>query len=188
MKRYAIAVAMVAATAGAALANETRVYSDVSDATFQCVRETSAARQGTHYEATGVGSGTATTSSTLWTVVMDYVFAAETQSLRYGLVHKSWIVPADAVWAGIEAMITECRRGAERRSTSAMSTTFSVGRALPCHRSIDSVPATWIGSPSRASNFCPTGVSVARKAIAFSEIPASVVRPTRTWLPLTTSA
>lgn len=104
-----LAMAIVAGSASTVLADNSRLFTDVSEAVFQCVKETSSARQGTIYAPEGANSGTATTSSTLWTVVMNFAFSAESKSLAYTLVQKSWIVPTNAVWAGIGDMIAECR-------------------------------------------------------------------------------
>lgn len=97
------------ASAQAMAAAQSRTFADVTSDVFQCVKETSASRQGTIYASTDGLNGTATTSSTLWIVVMEYAFSAETESLRYTMIRKSWVVPAQSVWSGIDEMITECR-------------------------------------------------------------------------------
>ena len=97
------------ASAPALAAGESRAFADVTAEVFQCVKETSSSRQGTLYASTDDVSGTATTSSTLWIVVMEYAFSLETESLNYSMIRKSWVVPTDAVWSGIADMITECR-------------------------------------------------------------------------------
>ena len=100
-------LSLVAAPAFAAA--KSRTFADVTADVFQCIKETSANRQGTIYSSTDGTNGTATTSSSLWIVVMEYTFSPETQSLRYSMIRKSWVVPASAVWSGIEDMIAECR-------------------------------------------------------------------------------
>ena len=99
-------VSLAPATAHAA--PQSRTFTDVTADVFQCVRETSASRQGTIYVSTDGLNGTATTSSTLWIVVMEYAFSPQTESLRYTMVRKSWVVPAGSVWSGIDEMISEC--------------------------------------------------------------------------------
>jgi hypothetical protein len=68
------------ASAPAMAAAQSRSFADVTSDVFQCVKETSASRQGTIYASTDGINGTATTSSTLWIVVMEYAFSAETES------------------------------------------------------------------------------------------------------------
>lgn len=108
--RTSLLALLVAAPASqAAAAPDSRVYSDVSPGVFACVKDTSFSQQGTIYVEAEDGHGTATTTSSLWSVVMDYAFTPETRNLEYWLVRKTWIVPADAIWSGIADMIATCR-------------------------------------------------------------------------------
>ncbi len=107
--RASLLVLLVAAPAGPSMAAASHTYSGVTPAVFACVKSTSMEAQGTVYVETEANHGTATTTSTLWSVVMDYVFSPETQDLQYWMVHKTWVVPADAVWSGIAEMIASCR-------------------------------------------------------------------------------
>ncbi len=102
-------VLVFAVPASSALALDSHTYADVTPAVFACVKETSQTRQGTIYSEAGSDRGTATTASSLWTVVMDYVFSPESGDLQYWLRRKTWIVPTGAVWNGIADMIAECR-------------------------------------------------------------------------------
>lgn len=107
--RIALSAILAAAPASEAFAAESRTFNNVTPAVFDCVKRTSEAQQGTVYVETEANRGTATTSSTLWTVVMDYVFTPDTGDLEYELVRKTWIVPADTIWSGIADTIAGCR-------------------------------------------------------------------------------
>jgi hypothetical protein len=104
-------VAALALTAGAtgAAAADMRTYQGVTQASFDCVKSTSEIEHGTVYESADGRSGTATTTSSLYTVRMSFQFDPAAGSLAYTLVGKSFIVPASAVWSGIETAITGCR-------------------------------------------------------------------------------
>ncbi|MCC6735458.1 MAG: hypothetical protein IT534_04950 [Bauldia sp.] len=103
------ALALGASATGAAAASAPRTFRDVTPAIFECVKATSEAQHGTIYDSADGLTGTATTSSSLYTVRMSFAFDPAAGSLAYTLVSKSLIVPASAVWSGIETALTGCR-------------------------------------------------------------------------------
>ncbi|MCW5715897.1 MAG: hypothetical protein KIT43_15405 [Bauldia sp.] len=111
-RRSALAamVALAAAgTASAAFAADGRTYDAVTPAIFDCVKTTSSAEHGTVYESADGLSGMAVTASSLYTVRLDFTFDPAAGSLAYTLVSKTFIVPASAVWSGIEDALNRCR-------------------------------------------------------------------------------
>jgi len=110
-----IAIAILAAACAAAgsasnaLAADGRTFSAVTPAIFECVKATSSAEHGTVYENVDGLAGTAVTASSLYTVRLAFTFDPAAGSLAYTLVSKSFIVPASAVWSGIEDALNRCR-------------------------------------------------------------------------------
>ena len=99
----------VAGSASAAFAADGRTFSAVTPAILECVKTTSSSEHGTVYESADGLSGTAVTASSLYTVRLDFTFDPVAGSLAYTLVSKSFIVPASAVWSGIEDALNRCR-------------------------------------------------------------------------------
>ena len=91
-----------------ASATETRNFGGVTPAIFECVKVTSEAANGPIYEPRHADRGTATTTSTLWAVILDYVFDPALGEITYSLVHKTWLVPLSPIWQGIEQYIANC--------------------------------------------------------------------------------
>ena len=89
-------------------AAEVRTFGGVTPAIFECIKTTSEAANGTIYEPRNADRGTATTTSAIWAVVLDYVFDLAAGEIAYTLVHKTWIVPLSPVWQGIEDYIAGC--------------------------------------------------------------------------------
>lgn len=103
------AASAVAGSASAAFAADGRTFSAVTPAIFECVKTSSSTEHGTVYESTDGLSGTAVTASSLYTVRLGFAFDPASGSLAYTLVAKSFIVPANAVWSGIEDALNRCR-------------------------------------------------------------------------------
>jgi hypothetical protein len=104
-----MAAAFVAAGTTTALAADGRTFSAVTPGIFECVKASSSTEHGTVYESADGLSGTAVTASSLYTVRLDFTFDPTAGSLAYTLVRKSFIVPAAAVWSGIEDALNRCR-------------------------------------------------------------------------------
>ncbi len=111
-RRSALIVLGAIATAGAATgaaAADGRTYDAVTPAIFECVQAASSAEHGTVYESPDGLSGSAITASSLYSVRLDFAFDPAAGRLAYTLVSKSFIVPASAVWSGIEDALSRCR-------------------------------------------------------------------------------
>jgi hypothetical protein len=104
-----LAAVVATGSATVAAAADGRAYDAVTPAIFECVKTTSSAEHGTVYESADGLSGTAVTSSSLYSVRLDFVFDPAAGSLAYTLLSKSFIVPTSAVWSGIEAALAGCR-------------------------------------------------------------------------------
>lgn len=91
--------------------SDSKTYHGVTQAIFDCVKQTSEKEHGTVYTPDG-NKGTSTTSGTGWEVKMDFDFNPASGDLYYKITHKTWIVPVASVWDGIESTINGCRKKA----------------------------------------------------------------------------
>jgi hypothetical protein len=108
VSRFALGSIGLLAFAVPAAAQESRTFPGVTPAVFECMRSKSEARDGTVYEPRDANRGTATTSSPLWSIVIDFVFEPATGDLHYTVVRKTFLIPVQAVWDGIVNLIAEC--------------------------------------------------------------------------------
>jgi len=90
--------------------SDSKTYHGVTQAIFDCVKETSTAKHGTVYDPADGNKGTSSTSGTGWSVDMTFDFNPTTGDLSYTITHKTWIVPVNQVWSGIADTINECRK------------------------------------------------------------------------------
>lgn len=95
-------------SAGGARAADSQTFHGVTAAMFDCIKATSIAEHGTVYAPANAIAGSATTSSSLWQVVVDFALDPATGDLTYTLVRKTWIVPAGTMWDGLAATVRGC--------------------------------------------------------------------------------
>jgi hypothetical protein len=87
-----------------------KIFHGVTPAVFACVKTTSEQQHGTKYVPADGNKGTATTSTSMYEVVLGFDYNPATGDLTYTLIKKSWIVPIDSVWSGIGDTINSCRK------------------------------------------------------------------------------
>jgi hypothetical protein len=85
-------------------------YHGVTQAVFNCVKQTSASQHGTVYTPPDGNSGTSKTTGTGWEVDMTFDFNPTSGDLAYTITHKTWIVPEAQIWSGIADTINGCRK------------------------------------------------------------------------------
>ena len=90
--------------------SESKTVHGVTEQIFECVKTTSNEQHGTVYDPATGNSGTATTSTSTYTVKLNFTFDPGTGDLTYTIVHKTWIVPTSAIWTGIGDTINGCRK------------------------------------------------------------------------------
>jgi hypothetical protein len=81
----------------------------VAPAIFSCVKTETQQQHGTNYVPKDANKGTATSSTPMYSVVLDFDFNPASGDLTYTLIGKSWIVPISEVWSGIGDTTNTCR-------------------------------------------------------------------------------
>lgn len=90
--------------------SDSRTYYGVTQQVFDCVRTTSEKEHGTVYAPPDSNQGTASSESTTWTVVLAFDFDPTTGALAYKIQKKTWIVPASAIWEGLQETLNGCKQ------------------------------------------------------------------------------
>lgn len=88
--------------------SNSRAYSGVTLAMFECVKTTSTKEHGTKYDPADSPSGTATSSGTLWSVLMKFSLDPSTEVLTYTLVKETGFATPEEAWGGIEDTLKGC--------------------------------------------------------------------------------
>jgi hypothetical protein len=90
--------------------SDMKVFNGVTPAIFACLKTTSGEQHGTKYAPPDGNQGTATTETSMYSVVLGFNFDPSASTLTYTLIKKSWIVPIGEVWNGITDTINSCRK------------------------------------------------------------------------------
>lgn len=89
--------------------SDTKVYHNVTQEIFDCVKKKSAEEHGTVYDPPDADKGTSTTDSIVGKVVLEFDLNTETGDLTYTLTKKPVLAPEHEIWNGIEQAINNCR-------------------------------------------------------------------------------
>lgn len=90
--------------------SDMKAFNGVTPAIFSCLKATSGQQHGTKYAPPDGNQGTATTETSMYSVVLGFNFDPSSGVLTYTLIKKSWIVPINEVWNGIADTINSCRK------------------------------------------------------------------------------
>ena len=92
--------------------DSTRIYTNVTESIFACVQMVSQEEQGTIYTSIGEFEGTATTNTVVGESIMRYQLLPEISTIVYYIEVKPRLAPSNAVWSGIQSIITICQESA----------------------------------------------------------------------------
>jgi hypothetical protein len=87
---------------------EEKTFDNITEAVFQCLKQTSAKKLGTVYVPPEAHQGVATTQTVVGEIVMRFDLDSSNQKLTYEIEKKPAFVSAQQIWENIEAAITRC--------------------------------------------------------------------------------
>jgi hypothetical protein len=87
---------------------EEKTFDNVTEAIFQCLKQTSVEKLGTVYAPPEAHQGTATTQTIVGEIVLRFDLDQPNQKLTYEIQKKPVIVSAKQIWENIEAAISAC--------------------------------------------------------------------------------
>ncbi len=87
---------------------KTRSFGGVTSAIWECVKTTSYNEHGTVYAPPGATQGTATTSTPVGDVVLDFNYESSKDTVTYTITKKPFIVSDNTIWDGIQETIDGC--------------------------------------------------------------------------------
>ena len=93
---------------GAFIMSDCKTYNNVTQAIFDCMKQTSGVQHGTVYDPATGTKGTATTSTAVGKVVLSFDLNTAANSITYCVVSKPWIVTDDEIFNGIAGSISSC--------------------------------------------------------------------------------
>jgi hypothetical protein len=87
-------------------------FSNVSQACWDCVQQSSMSQHGTVYDPPPPATqGTSTTVTVVGVVKLSFDFQAAAQTVVYTIISKPWIVTESEIWDGISKSIQACGGG-----------------------------------------------------------------------------
>ncbi|CAN5115298.1 hypothetical protein BH09BAC6_BH09BAC6_07610 [soil metagenome] len=89
---------------------KTKTFNGVTPAIWECVKTTSLQEHGTIYAPAGATKGTATTSTIVGDVVLNFDFESSAGTVTYTIVKKPFIVGESTIWDGIQDTIDSCNQ------------------------------------------------------------------------------
>ena len=89
---------------------DARIFDNVTEAIFQCLKQTSAEKLGTVYVPPEACQGTATTQTIVGEIVMRFDLDQPNNRLTYEIQKKPVMVSAKQIWENIEAAINACSK------------------------------------------------------------------------------
>lgn len=103
-------VALAQAAAAAPVAADSKTFSGITPAVFECVKATSKKEHNTDYIAADGNKGEAVTKVFLiGTVTLDFDLDPATSTIKYTIKSKPNIVGASKIWDGIQETIDRCK-------------------------------------------------------------------------------
>ena len=89
---------------------ESRTFEGVSAATWERMQAAGRDNHGTVFEEASDSRGTATTSTPVGTIVLDYAFDPADEQITYTIVKKPMLAASSLIWGGIAATLERCRQ------------------------------------------------------------------------------
>jgi hypothetical protein len=87
---------------------KTRSFGGVTQAIWECVKTTSYQQHGTKYVPPDGNQGTATTSTLIGDVVLNFDYDPTKDTVTYTIVKKPFLVSEHQIWNGIQETIDGC--------------------------------------------------------------------------------
>ena len=87
----------------------TRSFSGVTQAVWECVKTTSYQKHGTNYVPADGNQGTATTSTGVGEIVLNFDYNPTNETVTYTIVQKPMIITDGEIWMGIQETIDGCQ-------------------------------------------------------------------------------
>jgi hypothetical protein len=88
---------------------KTRSFAGVTQAVWECVKTTSYQQHATKYVPPDGNQGTATTSTIVGDVVLNFDYDPTKDTVTYTIVKKPFLVTDDKIWNGIQETIDGCQ-------------------------------------------------------------------------------
>lgn len=89
-----------------------RTFDDVSFDVWERVKSIARERFGTTFDPESSPEGTATTSTPIGDVVIDYALDAASEQITYTLRRKPMLILSGQIWSGLAETIDRCRQQA----------------------------------------------------------------------------
>lgn len=89
---------------------DSRTFEDVSSHVWEKVKTIARTRFGTTFDPETSPAGTATTSTPIGEVVIDYALDADAEQITYTLRRKPMLILSGQIWSGLEETIDRCRQ------------------------------------------------------------------------------
>ena len=124
---------------------ESRTFEGVSVATWERMRAGGRDNHGTVFEEASDSRGTATTSTPVGTIVLEYAFDPIAEQITYTIVRKPMLAASSLIWGGIAATLERCRQSS---NGSAIVLTVRPRRQPPGSR------RAWRASPLSPARAC----------------------------------
>lgn len=87
---------------------KTRSFGGVTPAIWECVKTTSFQQHGTKYVPADGNQGTATTSTPIGEVVLNFDCDPTRDTVTYTIVKKPFLVSENQIWSGIQETVDGC--------------------------------------------------------------------------------
>lgn len=91
---------------------DSRTYEDVSSDVWERVKTIARDRFGTTFDPETSPAGTATTTTPIGDVVIDYALDPDAEQITYTLRRKPMLILSGQIWSGLEETIDRCRQQA----------------------------------------------------------------------------
>jgi hypothetical protein len=90
---------------------QTRTFRGVTAKMWDHFKAETRHRHGTQYDYTSDGnSGKATTRTPIGTIVVDFEYDPEAETVTYGIASKPFLIASGQIWNGLEQAMTELRQ------------------------------------------------------------------------------
>lgn len=87
-----------------------RTFDGVSEEVWERVKAIARIRFGTTFDPEASASGTATTTTAIGEVVMDFALDPEAEQITYVLRRKPLLILSGQIWSGLAETIAQCRQ------------------------------------------------------------------------------
>ncbi len=89
---------------------DTKTFSGVSAEVWEKVKTIASERYGTVFDPVASESGTATTTTPIGNIVVDFIRDPAADQMTYILRHKPFFIMSGQIWSGLAEAIERCRQ------------------------------------------------------------------------------